>query len=286
MNWMESVNHVLKYIEAHLMEEMTADELARVALSSKYHFFRQFHIITGISLKDYIRQRRLSLAGRDVVQSDDKIIDIAYRYGYETPEAFSKAFKRLHGMSPMAARKAGAVLKAVPPISFEIRVKGEKSMDYRIEKREGFKIIGVSKKVSTKDNQNFVEIPKMWTQANENGMTDKMYPHIGDLGILGVCHSMNMESEEFEYMIGIEGDQLEEVTGTVVLDVKPQTWAVFESIGPMPHAIQKVWQRIFSEWFPATGYEHADAPELEAYLPGDPSASDYKCEIWIPIVEK
>jgi len=286
MNWMEGINQVLAYIEEHLLEDITPEELSKVMYSSKYHFFRQFHIITGISVKDYIRQRRLSLAGKDVVSGKEKIIDIAYKYGYETPEAFSKAFKKLHGLSPTAARKQGAQLKAIPPISFEIRVKGEEQMNYRIEKRGAFKIVGLSRKVTTKDNQNFVEIPKFWAEVNGNGTTEKMMPYTGSLGILGVCHSMEMEKEEFSYMIGVEGEELSVLKDVERIDVPAQTWAVFESIGPMPEAIQRVWQRIFSEWFPATKYEHADAPELEAYLPGDPSADDYKCEIWIPVVEK
>jgi len=103
---------------------------------------------------------------------------------------------------------------------------------------------------------------------------------------MGVCYDMNMEMEEFHYMIGVQGTELADIDNTKLIDVPTQTWAVFECIGPLPDAIQSVWKRIFSEWFPATKYEHADAPELEAYLPGDPSAKDYKCEVWIPVVEK
>lgn len=286
MNWLRNMNNVLSYIEAHLLEDLTGEVLSKVAFSSKFHFLRQFHMITGMNLKDYIRQRRLSLASKDVVMGKERIIDIAFKYGYETPEAFSKAFKNLHGVSPSEARKKGVMLKAIPPLSFEIRVKGEEQMNYRLEKKEKFYVTGISRKITTKDNQNFVEIPKFWTEVNTSGVMNKMFPQMGPLGMLGVCHNMNMEEEEFEYMIGVEGKELTGVDDISLVEVPEQTWAVFESIGPMPDAIQKVWQRIFSEWFPATQYEHADAPEIEAYLPGDPRADDYKCEIWIPIVEK
>lgn len=286
MNWMTNMNNVLKYIERHLLEDISADKIAEVAYSSKFHFLRQFHMLTGMTLNEYIRLRRLSLASKDVISGDQKIIEIAYKYGYETPESFSKAFKKLHGQSPTRARKSGSMLKAIPPITIEIRVKGEEAMNYRIEKREAFNIIGQSRKITAKNNQNFVDIPRFWADVNQSGVSDKMFPHIGDLGLMGVCYDMNMELEEFHYMIGVQGTELADIEDTTVIDVPTQTWAVFECIGPLPDVIQSVWKRIFSEWFPATKYEHADAPELEAYLPGDPSAEDYKCEIWIPVVEK
>lgn len=286
MNWMENMNNALEFIEENIENSITSDDIAKVAYSSKFHFLRIFNMLTGMTLGDYIRQRRLSLAAKDVISSNTKILDIAYKYGYETPEAFTKAFKKLHNISPSQARKKGKNLKAIPPISFEIKVKGEKKMDYKIIKKEEFKIAGISKRVTTKNGENYNIIPKFWDEVCENGTVEQIKKNAGQLGILGVCYDSDSEQEEFSYMIAIEGDIIEGLDNYDVINIPECTWAVFESIGPMPDAIIKVWRRIFSEWFPATKYEHADAPELEVYLPGNPNSEDYKCEVWIPIVEK
>lgn len=286
MNWIENMNNALDYIEENIENDITSDDIAKIAYSSKFHFLRLFNMLTGMTLGDYIRQRRLSLAAKDIMSSNMKIVDISYKYGYETPEAFSKAFKKLHGISPSKARKKGESLKAIPPISFQISVKGEKRMDYKIIEKKEFKITGISRRVTSKNDENFKIIPKFWDEICSNGTLKELNKSASDLGTLGVCYAYNKEQEEFSYMIGVEGDNIQGLDEYEVLNVQDCTWAVFESIGPLPHAIQKVTNNIFSEWFPATKYEHADAPELEVYLPGNPNAEDYKCEVWIPVVEK
>lgn len=286
MNWIENMNRALEYIEENVENNITSDEIAKVAYSSKFHFLRMFNMLTGMTLGEYIRQRRLSLAAKDIMSSNMKVIDIAYKYGYETPEAFTKAFKKLNNISPSEARKKGKNLKAIPPLSFQITVKGEERMDYKIIKKEEFKIVGISKRVSTKDNENFKIIPKFWDEICKNGTHEKICKSAGELGVLGVCYDSDREQEEFSYMIAVEGENIQGVDNCEVITIPDCTWAVFESVGPMPEAIQKIWHRIFAEWFPATKYEHADAPELEVYLPGNPNAEDYRCQVWVPIVEK
>jgi AraC family transcriptional regulator len=246
MNW------ALAYIEENIKQNITSDDIAKVAHSSKFHFLRIFTMLTGMTLGEYIRQRRLSLAVKDVISSDMKIIDIAYEYGYETPEAFTKAFKKLHHISPSQARKEGKVMKAIPPLSFQITVKGEERMDYQITRKEGFKISGISKRISCKNGENFKMIPKFWNEICQNGTYEKLVHSAGKLGVLGVCCNMDHEQEEFDYMIAIEGEYIEGAEKHEVLEVPSCTWAIFESICPVPSAIQKVWHRIFAEWFPAT----------------------------------
>ncbi|CAH2213485.1 AraC family transcriptional regulator [Tepidibacter aestuarii] len=286
MNWIENMNNVLEYIEENIDNSITPDDIAKVAYSSKFHFMRMFSMLTGMTLGEYIRQRRLSLAAKDIMSSNKKIIDIAYKYGYETPEAFTKAFKKLHSISPSEARKKGESLKAIPPISFQITVKGEKRMDYKVVKKEEFKIVGISKRVTTKNHENFKVIPRLWDEVAKNGILEKIKKNASELGVLGVCHDYDKEQEEFNYMIATEGEHIEGLDNYEVVNVPSCKWAIFESIGPMPDAIQKIWHKIFAEWFPATRYEHADAPELEVYLPGDPNEEDYKCQVWVPVVEK
>lgn len=287
MNWFKSMNDALKYIEAHIEEDLDSEEIAKIALCSKYHFLRTFTALTGYPLSEYIRNRRLSLAAKELTLDKVKVIDVALKYGYETPEAFTKAFKRLHNITPSMAKKHSSALKAIPPLSFQITIKGDESMEYQIIKKDAFNITGLSRKVTTKNKENYKIIPAFWDELRQKGTLDELdHANTMKKTVLGVCYNMNREQEEFDYMIGIESDLLDISSTTETLAVAPHTWAVFKSVGPMPHAIQNVWTRIFSEWFPATKYEHADAPELEVYYPGDCSQEDYMCEIWIPIVEK
>ena len=284
MNWFKALNEALTYVEDHILEDIDTEEVARIAMCSKFHFLRTFGMLTGMPLSEYIRNRRLSLAAAELVQTDKKVIDLAFKYGYETPESFTKAFKKLHGVSPSLARKERANLTTVMPLSFQIVIKGDERMDYNIQKRQGFKLVGVTKRIPTANDENFKVIPKFWNDASADGTVEKLCQVSSTL--LGVCYDMDRDQEAFTYMIGVEGDKAQGLNDQVVLEVPEMTWAVFKSVGKMPDAIQKVWHKIFHEWFPATNYEHADAPELEVYLPGNPQADDYVCEIWIPIKEK
>lgn len=159
-------------------------------------------------------------------------------------------------------------------------------MDYKIIKKEEFKVTGVSKRISTDNGENLKLIPNFWCEINENGICEKLNKSAGDLGYLGICYDFDSEQKKLSYMIAVEGEHVEGLENCEVLNIPSQTWAVFESIGPMPDAIQKVWSKIYSEWFPATKYEHAGGPEIEVYLQGDLDAEDYKCEVWIPVIEK
>lgn len=286
MNWIADMNNALDYIEQNLEKDIASDEVAKASHMSKFHFLRIFKILTGYTIGDYIRERRLSLAAKDVVSSKLKIIDIAYKYGYETPEAFTKAFKRLHGISPSEARKNRKNLKAIPPLSFQITVKGEERMNYKIEVKESFKVVGITRRFNSKNGDNFRGIPKFWDEVCKSGQYAILERNQGKLGVMGVCSNFNMETQDFDYSIAVEGDKLEGIGNYSVIQVPKLSFAVFESIGPMPDALQEVTRRIFSEWFPATKYEHADGPEFEVYLPGDVQAEDYRSEVWIPVIEK
>lgn len=283
MNWFKALNDALSYVEDNILCDIDYDEMARLALCSKYHFLRTFATLTDMNLSDYIRLRRLSLSVNDLVSTNDKIIDIAYKYGYETPEAFSKAFKKLHGVSPSKVRKEGINLKAVPPLSFRIDIRGAEKMNYRIERKKGFKLIGFEKDVTSKNEENFTIIPAFWQEVMKDGSYEKLMTDKSRS--FGVCYGHDQNAEMFKYMIAVDedGDKLE---NTTVLDIKETTWAVFESKGALPHTLQATWKQIYNEWFPATNYEQANLPELELYPNGDTTSDDYVCEVWIPIIEK
>lgn len=284
MNWFKALNNALYYIENHIEENLNTEDIAAIAMCSKDHFLRTFSMLTDITLGEYIRTRRLSLAAYELLSRNSKVIDIALKYGYETPEAFSKAFKRFHGISPSMVKKDCSVLKAVPPLSFQITIKGAERMDYQIIKKESFELVGLSRRFTTMNQENYKQIPMFWKELCDNGISAKMHNQ-ADI-VYGVCYDARMEESEFSYLIGIRGNAIEGVDSVDVITVPATTWAVFESVGPMPHAIQNVWKQIYSEWFPATKYEHAGTAELEVYLPGNPDTEDYRCQVWIPIVEK
>lgn len=164
--------------------------------------------------------------------------------------------------------------------------KGEQNMNHRIVLKEAFKVIGKVFKVSTKEGQELQQIPELWNTCNSDGTCEKICSIDSRQHILGICMDFEHDKKQFSYMIAIEDVNDLKDTGFEIREIPASTWAVFSSVGPMPHAIQTVWQRIFQEWLPATDFKHGDAPEIEVYFPGDPSAQDYKCEVWIPVVKK
>ncbi|MEC1260136.1 AraC family transcriptional regulator [Bacillus swezeyi] len=287
---MEILNRLaesIDYIEKHLDQHLRHEDIAKIAYCSKFHFQRMFYMLTGVTLADYIRKRRLTVAAQELAASDVKVIDVALKYGYNTPESFSKAFSRLHGMSPSQAREEGGTLKAFPRLSFQIRIKGVEDMKYKVIEKESFQIIGKALEVTVKDGQNQTAIPAFWDELNQNGFTDSLQPYAGPLGFLGVCMDFNDQADTFNYCIGIEKTTADLPEGCIVKEIPAATWAVFEAVGPVDQAVHQTWDRIFSEWFPATGYELANAPQLEAYPEdGDVMAKDHVTQIWIPIVKK
>lgn len=283
MESLERLNQSVGYIEDNICQEIDVKELARIACLSKYHFQRMFHLVTGVTIAEYIRKRRLTLAAQELATKDIKVVDIALKYGYTTPESFSKAFRRLHDISPSKVSESNVTLDAYPRLSFQIQLKGAEKMEYKIIEKEQFKIIGKSIRVSSDQGENFKKIPEFWEECYSDGTCKKLFEQMGSLGVMGVCMEADQEQDEFTYMIAIEKPETDLVGDFDEKDIPASNWAVFESIGPMPDALQDVWKRIYSEWFPSTGYEHAGTPELEIYYPGDPSDSDYKSEVWIPI---
>jgi AraC family transcriptional regulator len=285
MEWLECMNNAIAYIESHLEEETDINSAARAAASSTFHFQRMFHMLSGFTVADYIRRRRLTLSAQELAVSKCRVIDAALKYGYESPESFAKAFKKLHGITPVEARANGAKLKAFPKLSFHITVKGDKDMDYSIIEKEGFEVAGVLKRISTKDGINFVQVPAFWDECMKNGSYEDVC-RLGNGGnMYGICLEFAEDQTQFDYMIAVEASG-DVPAGFVKRTIPAATWAVFRAVGPVSAVVSDVTKRIYSEWFPSTGYEHAAAPELEVYPMGDPRSADYCTEIWIPIKKK
>ncbi len=292
MDWIKGLQRAINYIEANILENLDYKEISKQAYSSSFHFQRTFSLLTGMTIGEYIRNRRLTLAGIELSMSKPKIIDIALKYGYDTPESFSRAFTRFHGITPSAARESGANLKSFSPLSIKVMLEGGDTMDYRIEKIEAFRVVAKVKSFSIDDPINQVKIPEFWSNCLADGSIEtlqkfaKSNPSITGNGILGICDSTLNDREYFNYAIGIEIDEKEVPKGYTIMDIPSATWSVFKCIGSMPKSIQDMWKRIYSEFFPQSDYEPAQGIDFEFYTQGDNSRDDYISEIWLPVNKK
>lgn len=282
MDWIERFNEAIRYIEEHLTEEIDYEQVARLACCSSYHFQRIFAYMANVPLSEYIRRRRMSLAAVDL-RNGKKIIDTAFQYGYSSPTAFNRAFQNVHGIAPSMAKKEGSLLKSYPPVSFKIIVKGVEELNYRIEKKEGFRVIGICQPLEKEIEKNFEVVPKLWQKAASDGTIPRLLSKMDSqpMGILGI--SACGEEEQWNYYIAAAStkDAEEDLTQ---YQVPAFTWAVFPGEGVCPQAIQQLEQRIVTEWLPTSGYEYANGPDIELYLTPDPSQA--KFEVWIPVIKK
>ncbi|MDF2543516.1 MAG: ydeE3 [Herbinix sp.] len=285
MDWLERINSAIDYIEDHLAEEIDYTMAAKIACCSTFHFQRIFSFAADMTLGEYIRLRRMTLAAFELQSNSNKVIDIALKYGYNSPTAFTRAFISVHGVTPKSVRERGIQLKSFPRITFHMSIKGGKEMNYRIEEKPAMRFVGKKEAISTLNGQNFVRIPKFWDEVCKDDGFDSIYELSNGepSGVLGIC--ANFRVNEFDYFIASSSEK-EVPEGMDELLVKPGLWVVFTCVGSMPDAMQDVWKRIYTEWFPASGYEHAGSAEIEWYSDGDSSDVNYISEIWIPIVKK
>ncbi len=281
MEWVERLNQSVNYIEEHLTEEMDYEQLGRIACCSSYHYQRMFTYMAGITLAEYIRRRKMSLAAVDLQRGKERIIDIAEKYGYHSPTAFNRAFQSFHGIAPSAVKSEGVSVRSFSPITFRIAVKGAEEMDYRIETKEAFRIIGVSAPLDIEIENNFMVVPEMWQKMSVNGTVQKLAGMMDTplMGLLGV--SVCNDEEQWKYFIAVAstkpGGEFEEYV------VPASTWAIFSGTGTN-QSIQELERRIVTEWLPTSGYEYANAPDIEVYLNPDPQNAQY--EVWIPVTWK
>lgn len=297
MDWITGIQRALDYTEAHLTDEIDYEAVAREAASSAFHFQRMFGMLVGYTLGDYIRQRRLSLAADELLRTDEKIIDIALKYGYDTPESFSRAFTRFHGISPSGARHGGknprraGNIKSFSRLSVKLILDGGNLMDYRIEKRDVFKIVCKKKQVNKPQGDTATaDISAFWAEVSASGMMEKLckYADFSKLnGVLGICFSGEMVESGFPYGIGAEwnGRTLEDDFD--IVEIPAYTYAVFKCRGQMPDAFKDTYKKICTEFFPQSStYEYGNGIELEVYPSADVQNPDYACEIWIAVNEK
>ena len=285
MNWMESITSAVEYMEINITEDISADDVARHVCMSTFYFQKGFSMLCGLTVMEYIRNRRLALAGGELLMTDAKVIDVAMKYGYDSPDSFTKAFTRFHGITPSAVRKDDAMIKSFAPLKLEISLKGGYVMDYKIEEKESFTVLAAAKQFDYENCKE--EIPMFWKEHYEKGNGKYV------CGMFGINIDEQMGSQNFEYLIADMYDPTKDVPeGLVTRTIPAFTWAVFPCNGPMPTALQDVNKKIFKEWLPALKeYEFAAGYCVEMY--DDPSEypegnmdENYHSEIWIPIKKK
>lgn len=285
MEWMESIGEAINYIESHITEDITADDVANHVCISPFYFQKGFSMLCGYSIVEYIRNRRLALAGGELATSDIKVIDVAMKYGYDSPDSFAKAFTRFHGITPSMVRKDGTMIKSFAPLKLTISLKGGYIMDYRITKKDSFTVIASSKQFSYENAKK--EIPTFWQEHYASGKGEYV------CGMFGINIDAKMENEKFEYLIAdIYNPAMDIPEGLVIKTIPAFTWAVFPCRGAMPTALQDVNTKIFSEWLPALKeYEFAAGYCIEMYDAADKypkgiQDENYYTEIWIPVKKK
>ncbi len=284
MDWIRGIQRAIDYMEEKLTEEIDYAVIAEKAYSSSFHFQRTFNILTNMTVGEYIRNRRLSQAGEELAATNVKVIDVALKYGYETPESFTKAFTRFHGVTPSEARGKGVLLKSFKPLSISISLKGGSIMEYQIMNKDSFHVL-----VKAKDfpvDALGSQIPDFWSKSSE----DDTFRTLCSLGIknelLGLCKPGKKGENTFRYGIGIEcNPDTVAPKGYEVWKLANHTWAVFRCTGPIPTAIQELNRRIYSEFFPQSELEPIADIDFERY-PDENSKADYTAEIWIPVRKK
>ena len=273
MEWLTAIRTAIGYMEGHLGEAVGLEDVAREVHLSPFFLQRGFSLMTGYGIGEYLRNRRLYEAALDLQRGPEKVIDIAFKYGYETPESFAKAFARFHGATPTQVRE-GAPTRTFLPLTIQITIQGGNQMDCKITPMFPFKVIGFQKEFDYETA--YAEIPRFWDEICEKyannvyAGNDPANPYEQALvdnciGEYGVCID-DLGGGRFRYLIAgkYTGGPVPE--GMVLYEFPRGEWAVFDCVGPNPQTLQSVNTRIFREW-----------------LPGNP---DYHSAIWVPVKRK
>lgn len=285
MDWTDAINKAIGYVEKNITEDISVDDVARQINISPFYFQKGFSLLCGCTLTEYIRSRRLALAAQELAEGGIKVIDAAMKYGYDSPDSFTKAFVRFHGITPSSAQKNRVFMKTFAPLKIKLSLEGGYIMDYRITKKDSFTVMGVSKKFSYEGAND--AIVQFWKEHYEKGNGRYV------CGMYGVNIDVEMGGSEFEYLIADVYNPVNDVPeGFVTMTVPAFTWAVFPCRGAMPDSIQDVNRKIFSEWLPALReYEFAAGYCIEMYddpakYPKGTGDENYYSEIWIPVKKK
>lgn len=285
MEWLKKIGAAIDYIENNLDKEISYDEAARIACCSTYYFQRIFSYVSGISLSEYIRRRRMTQAAFELQRTDSKVIDVALKYGYSSPTSFNRAFQSVHGITPLSAKNIGCTLCAYPSIQFSVKVLGGSAMSYHIEKKKSFRIVGIRTPLVEDAEENMHNVPVFWEQAiRENSISEIFELSNGNPeGILGV--SIYNTPQDIHYYIATASDK-PAPQGMVEYVIPEAMWVVFENDGLFKEDVQSVFRRFLTEFLPFSGYEYAELPDVEVYTICQGLPIKGHSEVWIAIKNK
>ena len=285
MEWTKAITEAIDYIESHITENITVQDVANHVCISPYYFHKGFGMLCGYSLMEYIRNRRLSLAGEELISSNLSVIDLAIKYGYDSPDSFTKAFARFHGCSPSAVRREKTMVKVFAPLQLTISLKGGYLMDYKITKKESFTVLAYAKEFNYETANR--DITAFWQEHRDSGRGNIVH------GMFGINIDPKMGNETFEYLIAdIYHPSVDIPKGFITKTIPAFTWAVFPCKGALPNSMKDIDKKIFSEWLPALKeYELAAGYSIEMYnnpqdYPNGIYDENYYTEIWIPVKRK
>ncbi|MCY6959669.1 AraC family transcriptional regulator [Clostridium brassicae] len=285
MEWLKNLSKAIDYIEQNLDGDISYKEAAKIACCSTNYFQRMFAYVTGITLVEYIRRRRITQAAFELQTKDIKVLDIAMKYGYTSPTAFNRAFQSVHNINPAVAKSKGCQLCAYPPIKFSIQIQGGSDMPYRVEEKAPMRIVGVRIPLTYDMDKNYKLIPSFWEQTKQS---EKFYQIINlnntpQKKIFGI--SIYDANDEVYYYIATATDK-PVPEGMYEYEIPASIWAVFESHGSFKESIQTIYKRFFTEWLPFSGYRHAGIADVEVYpvypVYDESTVSGY-AEIWMSI---
>ena len=285
MEWLKKLGAAIDYIEDNLDKEISYDEAARIACCSPYYFQRIFSYVSGVSLAEYIRRRKMTQAAFELQRTDEKVIDIALKYGYSSPTSFNRAFQNVHGITPTAAKAMGCILQAYPSIQFRIEITGGSAMVYHIAEKQSLHIVGIRIPLTCDMEENLRIVPDFW----KNTLQENQFSEICKLsnqepnGILGI--SVYESPKEIYYYIGV-ATNAPAPADMYEYEIPAATWVIFENDGRFKEDVQSVFRRFYMEWLPFSGYKYAELPDIEVYPICDSQPVHGHSEVWIAIKEE
>lgn len=284
MEWNEKLQMIVDYIENHLQrkeEPVNPEEISEIAGCSFGFFQKVFSYMNGISFSEYIRSRKLTLAGYDLKSTEKRVVDISYQYGYDSPTSFTKAFQQFHGVTPKEARNRDTKLRVVP----KMNVLAKQQYAWRLEQKPAFRLIG--KSIRCADGEQYAKIPAYWADCHKNGTFSRLAAMDEGTpgGMFGLFRFEKCHPEEIEYFVMVISDQ-ETPEGYSEIQVPQALWAIFDCRGAVPQAIQNGWKYLQEEWLTKYPFRHAPCPELEWYSHGNAEDGDYLSQIWIPVIDE
>ena len=291
MDIVKRLNKVVDYIEEHISTDIETSELAKIVGMNLLHFQSLFGSVTDMTVTEYIKKRRMSCAAEDL-QRGQSVTDVGYKYGYNSPDSFTRAFRRIHGINPSIAKQQNIDLVTYPKLTIQIIIKGVEEMNFKIVDKEAFTMYGMERIITNIEGQNLNEIPLFWQDVMADGSFKKLLESTnikstepGIFAVNGVMCYGQETMEKFPYAIAAFKTPESNTEGFVEIEIPAYKWVVFTTEDYKPDqtvtVVQDLWKRIFTEWLPSSEYEFIDGANMELYGSRD-DAYEY-CEVWLPI---